>query len=127
MLEMTEILLSWPDETIRKKDFLHQSGEETLSESINDLYTFKRLEERGYGDILLARYPSLRKYFAEFICLPFAIESGNENLMEAIEVVIRLDAGELKSIPDDALLICKLSRLLFSNYLRQPVMISALL
>ncbi|MDX2508976.1 MAG: hypothetical protein QNK28_05420, partial [Desulfobacterales bacterium] len=100
MLEMTEILLSWPNETISKKDFLLQSGEETLNESISNLYIFKRLEERGYGDILLARYPSLRKYFSEFIKLPFAIEPGNEDLMAAIKTVIKLDAGELKSIPD---------------------------
>ena len=53
---MTEILLSWPDKTISKEDLLLQSDENTLNESINDLYTFKRLEERGYGDILLARY-----------------------------------------------------------------------
>lgn len=99
ILDMTKILLSWPEETISKRDFLQQSGETQLIESIDDLYIFKRLEERGYGDLLLARYPSLRKYFTEFIKLPFSIEPGNEALLTAIKVVRKLDAGELKSVP----------------------------
>ena len=63
---------------------------------------FKRLEERGYGDILVARYPSLRKYFAEFIQLPFAAKPGTELLLKAIDIIRQLDAGELKKIPEDA-------------------------
>ena len=66
------------------------------------MYVFKLLEERGYGDLLLARYPSFRKYFAEFIHLPFAIEQGNNDLMFAIKIIRQLDSGERKKIPKDA-------------------------
>ncbi|MBV7331822.1 hypothetical protein KFU94_27055 [Chloroflexi bacterium TSY] len=44
------------------------------------------LTERGYGDLLIACYPTLRKYFADFIQLPFAAGSGSEPLMQAIEL-----------------------------------------
>ena len=37
---------------------------------MDDLHILKRLEERGYGDILLGRYSGLREYFTEFIQLP---------------------------------------------------------
>ena len=67
-----------------------------------DLRVFQRLEERGYGDLLLARYPSLRKYFAEFLHLPFAAEHGSDPLLEAIQLVRQLDAGALKQLPRDA-------------------------
>lgn len=73
-----------------------------LRRSLEDMRQFKRLEERGYGDLLLARYPSLRKYFSKFILLPFAAEHGNDNLMEAINLVRQLDAGDLKKLPPTA-------------------------
>ena len=44
------------------------------------------LTEQGYGDLLIACYPTLRKYFADFIQLPFAAGSGSEPLMQAIEL-----------------------------------------
>lgn len=60
---------------------------------------FKRLEERGYGDLLLIRYPSLRKYFVQFLHLPFTAAPGNEPLLQAIALVRQLDAGTLKKLP----------------------------
>ena len=75
VLEATDRLLDWPEEPPLSKTALWQQiDERKLRGSLADLRTFQRLEERGYGDILLARYPSLRKYFAEFIHLPFAAE-----------------------------------------------------
>ncbi|WP_208612618.1 hypothetical protein [Xenorhabdus vietnamensis] len=57
--------------------------------------------KRGYGDILLARYPSLRKYFPAFLHLPFQAKPGTELLLKAIQVIRQLDAGELKKLPQD--------------------------
>ncbi len=51
--------------------------------------------------ILLARYPSLRKYFAEFIHLPFVAAQGSEDLTRAINLVRLLDVGEIKKLPQD--------------------------
>jgi hypothetical protein len=68
---------------------------------MDDLHLFKRLEERGYGDLLLARYPSMRKYFPEFLQLPFQAKPGTEPLLNSILLIRQLDAGELKNLPDD--------------------------
>ena len=103
VLRATTDLLDWPqDEPRTRDDFWGQEDEQRLRDSITDLKVFQRLEERGYGDRLLARYPSLRKYFAEFVRLPFVAEKGSEPLLVAINLVRRLDAGELRSLPRDA-------------------------
>ncbi len=96
-------LLDWPKEQpILPEEFWQQVNESSLRSSLEDLRAFKRLEERGYGDLLLARYPSLRKYFAEFVRLPFAAEPGTDGLIEAIQLVRQLDSGELKKLPQTA-------------------------
>lgn len=100
MLDTTHLLLEWPEDSLLSKvDFLKRVDEDKLRRSIDDLHTFKRLEERGYGDLLLARYPSLRKYFSDFLHLPLVAKQGNEALMNAIDTVRKLDAGELKQPP----------------------------
>ncbi|MDH5561956.1 MAG: Tn3 family transposase, partial [Deltaproteobacteria bacterium] len=96
---MTNTLLDWPDDVlISKKAFLKQVGETELRTSLVDLHLFKDLVERGYGDILLARYPSLRKYFADFLHLPFASNNDSHPLIQAIEIVRQLDANKLKHL-----------------------------
>jgi TnpA family transposase len=103
MLDTTQIILDLPDDQpFHKADLWQRIDEKKLRESIEDLMLFKRLEERGYGDILVGRYPSLRKYFAEFIQLPFAVKLGTEPLLNAINIIRQLDSGMLKKIPEDA-------------------------
>ena len=103
VLDTTSILLDWPDgQPLSKQEIWQQVGEIKLRESLDDLRIFKRLEERGYADLLLARYPSLRKYFAEFIHLPFVAEQGSDSLMKAIHIVRELDSGASKKLPQDA-------------------------
>jgi len=103
MLDTTDFLLAWPDEQpLSKHDLWQQVTEVTLRNSHHDLREFQRLEERGYGDLLLNRYPSLRKYFADFLHLPFAATPGNEPLLHAIDLVRQLDAGALKRLPPTA-------------------------
>ncbi len=103
VLETNHYLLDWPkDQPLYKKELWQLVDESKFRKSLDDLSKFKRLEERGYGDILLARYPSLRKYFAQFIHLPFATEHGNDRLTEAIELIRKLDAGEIKKLPQSA-------------------------
>jgi len=99
---MTTMLLDWPDdEPLSKQDLWRQVSEADLRTSLDDLRIFKKMEERGYGDLLLARYPSLRKYFADFIHLPFAAEHGSDPLLRSIRLVRQLDAGEIKKLPLD--------------------------
>ena len=99
MLDTTDFLLDWPDDQpLSKHDLWQQVEEVTLRSSRQDLQEFQRLEERGYGDLLLNRYPSLRKYFADFLHLPFAATQGNEHLLHAIDLVRQLDAGDVKTV-----------------------------
>ena len=99
ILGTMQTLLDWPEDLpLYKRDFWKGPGEKKVRGSIEDLNIFKRLEERGYGDLLLARYPSMRKYFAEFIHLPFAAEKGSDVLMHSIEIIRKLDSGELKKL-----------------------------
>lgn len=103
VLEATHLILDWPDDRpLIKVDLWQRIDEKKLLTSVDDLHSFKRLEERGCGDILLRRYPSLRKYFADFIYLPFRAKPGSEPLLKAIGLVRQLDAGMLKKLPDDA-------------------------
>jgi TnpA family transposase len=103
MLDTTDFLLEWPDDQpLSKHDLWRQVEEVKLRSSRKDLQEFKRLEERGYGDLLLNRYPSLRKYFADFIHLPFAAKQGNEHLIQAIDLVRKLDVGALTRLPPTA-------------------------
>jgi TnpA family transposase len=103
VLDTTSLLLAWPeDEPLSKAAFWQQVNETELRAALADLRIFKQLEERGYGDLLLVRYPSLRKYFAQFIHLPFAAEHGSDPLMQAIQLVRQLDAEAGKQVPHDA-------------------------
>lgn len=103
VLTTTSLLLDWPDdEPLSKQAFWQQVNEAELRTSLDDLRVFQRLEERGYGELLLARYPSLRKYFAQFIRLPFAAERGSDSLLRAIQLVRQLDAAAVKQLPRDA-------------------------
>ena len=103
ILDMNTFVLDWPDdEPLSKKELWQKVSETELRASVDDLRAFKKLEERGYGDVLLARYPSLRKYFADFLHLPFAAEQGSDSLMQSIRLVRQLDASELKQLPADA-------------------------
>ncbi len=103
LLDTTHLIMDWPDDKpFTKNDLWEVVSEEKLKESVKDLHVFKRMEERGYGDILRLRYPSLRKYFAEFIHLPFAVEASSDSLLKAINIIKDLDQGKLKKIPEDA-------------------------
>ncbi|MEL6455735.1 MAG: Tn3 family transposase [Cyanobacteria bacterium J06623_5] len=100
VLEANSRLLDWPEEDpLSSVELWQQVNKEQLQNALTDLRAFKKLEERGYGDLLLARYPSLRKYFADFIQLPFAAEHGNNALLQAISLVKQLDTGEIKRLP----------------------------
>lgn len=102
MLETAQVILNWPeDKPLSKLELWQQISEKKLFESINDLQLFKRLEDYGYGGILISRYPSLRKYFSEFLHLPFKAKQGTEPLLKSIHIVCQLDAGKLKKLPED--------------------------
>ena len=99
MLETTDLLLEWPEEcAFSKAELWQQIDERTFRSSLADLRTFKWLEERGYSDVFLTRYPGLRKYFTVFLHLPFAVEQGNDSLLHALDIIRQLNAGTLKRV-----------------------------
>lgn len=103
VLNVTAVLLDWEDdEPLTKTALWSQVNEESFRSSLDDLRVFKALEERGYGDILLKKYPSLRKYFASFAQLPFEAEHGSQPLLKGIDIARQLDAKQIKQIPPDA-------------------------
>lgn len=102
MLNASQLLLDWPDEEpMPLKTLWQQVNKSRYQSSVADLREFKQLNDRGYGDLLLNRYPSLRKYFADFVHLPFEAERGSEVLMQAIRLVRQLDSEERKPLPTD--------------------------
>jgi TnpA family transposase len=77
-------------------------GLEQLHEAAQSCREFKRLEERGHLDELCARYANLRRYLPVFFSLPFAGERGSEELLAALALLRRLDAGKIEQLPHDA-------------------------
>tara|TARA_B100000745_G_scaffold124562_1_gene81120 strand:+ start:5795 stop:7021 length:1227 start_codon:yes stop_codon:yes gene_type:complete len=64
VLDVTHLILEWPDERpLSKADLWQCIDEKKLLGSVDDLHICKRLEERGYGDLLLARYPICANIF----------------------------------------------------------------
>ena len=97
------ILLAWPEEEIfSQKAVWDKIDPVSLRSSLEDLDEFQKLEENGYVEGLLTRYASLRRYFTEFVELPFVAERGNEPLIKAIEILLKLNKGLLKRMPADA-------------------------
>jgi TnpA family transposase len=102
VLKTSDHLLTWLNEDRSDKRHIWQHASETeFRQALDDLRVFKTLQERGYGDILMRRYPSLRKYFADFIHLPFDAATGSEPLLTSLQLLRLLDSGDLKTIPDD--------------------------
>ena len=77
-------------------------GFEHFHEAAQSCREFQRLEERGQLDELCARYTNLRRYLPTFFSLPFAGEKGSEDLLAALRLVRRLDAGKIEDLPKNA-------------------------
>ena len=58
-------------------------------------------DSRGVVDAILARYPDLRKSLPAFLSLPFASDTGQSDMLRAIDLVRQLDRGEIKALPED--------------------------
>jgi len=102
VINVSDILFDLPeDKPIYKTDIWKLIDKNRFKESVEDLCSFKNLEERGYGNLLLNKYPSMRKYFADFVKLPFVAEKGSNSLIESIEIIRKLDNGELNKLPND--------------------------
>jgi TnpA family transposase len=70
-----------------------------LKQARDDMRKYKIASKYGYANLLQNRYGSMRRYFTEFIKLPFSAETGSENIIEAIEIIRKLDNQEISKIP----------------------------
>lgn len=76
--------------------------EDLLKEASEDVKIYQRIIRFGYAHLLQNRYNSMRRYFVDFITVPFYAETENSNLMTAIQLIQKMDNNVIKSLPNDA-------------------------
>ena len=68
-------------------DMLYLDNDRTqIHAAVEDSRAFRRLEERGYVEILHGKYPNFKRYFPLFLKLDFKAEKGAGYLIEAIAI-----------------------------------------
>jgi len=99
-----DYLLEQEDTIAVKPEYLYQqtTSRKDLKTARDDMRQYKITSKYGYANLLQNRYNSMRRYFADFVQLPFLAEKGNEAIMQAIELIKKVDSGAIKSLPDDA-------------------------
>ncbi len=75
---------------------------ELLKQARADMNTYQIMTKFGYTHLLQNRYNSMRRYFIDFIKLPFHAETADYPLIKAINLIRDIDNKELKSLPSDA-------------------------
>lgn len=97
-------MINWPDDKPFYKHSLWNDhiNEDQLKSSLINLKSFKYLEEHGFGNTMRNRYPRLRKYFSEFLLLPFEGKPGTDPLLKGISIIRQLDEGAITRLPEDA-------------------------
>jgi len=76
-------------------------GVERLQGALTACRAVAANDARGVVDAVIARYPDLRKSLPAFWSLPFASDTGRDDLLAALDVVRRLDQGAIKALPED--------------------------
>jgi TnpA family transposase len=97
-----ESLLKHPDpKNITLAKLLPKNRKRKLQKAINNCKLFHDYEDSGSLKELSTRYGYLRKYAPRFFNLDFKVASGSEKLLEAINILRKLDDGQLQSLPQD--------------------------
>jgi TnpA family transposase len=77
----------------------HNNDRVQIQSAVEDSVAFRRLEERGYVEILHGKYPNFKRYFPLILRLDFRAEKGANYLIEAITIARRYNDGILKRLP----------------------------
>ena len=77
-------------------------GAEGLTQAVDNCREWQEIEEKGYLQEIRNYFSDLGKYFYRFSELPFETVSGSEYLLEALEIVRKLNRREIKDIPETA-------------------------
>ncbi len=72
-----------------------------LQKARDDMRKYKIESKYGYANLLQNRYNSMRRYFPEFIKLPFLAETGSQDLLNTIILIRQLDNKDISTIPKD--------------------------
>jgi TnpA family transposase len=98
-----DTLLKQPEtKTVNLEELFEQTvSRDRLVEARADMQTYQTTSKYGYANLLQNRYTSMRRYFTDFIHLPFQAEKGSHPLITAIELIRKLDNKALKKLPDD--------------------------
>ena len=83
-------------------DFISKLNNDAIQQAMIRCQSFHEYEEGGELQELARRYGNLRKYTPQLFQLDFKAAPGSEKLLEAIEILRRLNKGTLKSVPLDA-------------------------
>ncbi len=83
-------------------EFYSDLANPAVREAVTTCRSLLRLEEEGYVGQLCGQYKLLRQYLPDFLALPFQGETGAQPLLQAIDLVRKLDAGDIKELPLDA-------------------------
>lgn len=96
------ILAQEGDQAMPISEIYKQSTDKSaLQQARDDMHEYQLLSRHGYAKLLQNRYSSMRRYFVDFIQLPFLVEKGNKSLEEAIQLIHQLDDETTSSIPED--------------------------
>ena len=103
-ISVVDQILYWESKELIKLEELYKStvSQEALKEARSDINTYQLLTRYGYANLLQNRYSSMRRYFSEFIKLPFHSGTENSSLMQAIQLICQLDDDALKTLPKES-------------------------
>lgn len=94
------VLSQQDDKAISINDIYAKSTRKSeLQRARNDMHEYQMLSRFGYSNLIQNRYSSMRRYFANFIRLPFLVEKGNQSLESSIRLIRQLDDQEIPKIP----------------------------
>lgn len=96
-----QVLALGDNQDVSLHHLLNQVDIHEIRTAVQDCGAFEQLEQHGFLEQLHARYNNFRRYFRYFVTLNFQCESGSRHILEAIDLVCRLDAGDLKRLPPD--------------------------
>jgi len=96
--------LTAADAQIILAEFFDKFGVEGLTQAVDNCQEWQEIEEKGYLQEIRNYFSDLGKYFYRFSELPFETVSGSEYLLEALEIVRKLNRREIKEIPETAVI-----------------------
>lgn len=81
--------------------FVTQFNEATLLETASACEAIDELESSGITDHIVNRFSYIRQFSKRFLTLKFSASTGLDSLLNSIDLLRKLHAGEIKKLPSD--------------------------